>query len=69
MTKKDASKEAARLAVYRKEILPDNILAEIQLYEELFNKGYQFAQDEIRESLRKDKLLIGPGSLAVRPGF
>ena len=69
MTKRDASKEAARLAVYRKEQLPDDILADMQLYQELFDKGYQFAQDEIKESLRKDKLLIGPDSLAARPSL
>jgi hypothetical protein len=69
MTKGDASKEAARLAVYRKEQLPDNILAEMQLYQELFDKGYQYAQLEIKESLRKDKLLMGPDSSVARPSL
>jgi hypothetical protein len=56
MTKRDASKVAAQIAVYRREQLPDNILADMEIYRELFDKGYQYAQDEIKEELRKAPL-------------
>jgi len=58
MTKATTKKDNIKESLNQLEFLPNTILASLQVLDETWEKGYQYAQQEIKEELRANKQIV-----------